>query len=173
MKKMKSVLKILAGTLLIQVLIIGTSCGQEHRGSEKGGEEDGTQFTKEQTYNEVKKGVKLVLKYDEASSQFVGVITNKSKKVVERARMEVHLSNGVELGPTKPVNLKPGAETKVSLSAKGQKFTTWSTHAEVGSNEHGHGEGGEGHEGGEKGEHGSKKEGKEEHGSKEGRGEHK
>lgn len=156
MKKMKSVLKVLASALLIQVLFMGTSCAQEGKHKEKHGEEDGTQFTKEQTYDEVKKGVRLVLKYNEATSNFDGVITNKSTKVVKRARMEVHLSNGVELGPTKPKDLKPGDELKVTLSAKGQKFTTWSTHAEVGSNEHGHGEGGEGHEGGERGEHGDK-----------------
>lgn len=168
--------RILLSVMLIQLMIFAVSCAQNGH-NEKHGEEDGTQFKKSQTYDEVKKGVRLVLKYNEATSEFVGVITNKSDKVIERARVEVHLSNGVELGPTKPEDIKPGEILEVTLSAKGQKFETWSTHAEVGSNEHGHGEGGEGHEGdeghehNEKGEHESKKEGKSEHEKREG-GEH-
>lgn len=168
--------RVLLSVMLIQLMVVGVSCAQKGH-NEEHGEEDGTQFKKSQTYDEVKKGVRLVLKYNEASSEFVGVITNKSEEVVERARVEVHLSNGVELGPTKPKDVKAGEKLEVTLSAKGQKFETWSTHAEVGSNEHGHGEGGEGHEDGEghehneKGEHGSKKEGKGEHGEREG-GEH-
>lgn len=162
--------KILLSVMLIQLMFFGVSCTQKGQ-NEKHGEEDGIQFKKSQTYDEVKKGVRLVLKYNEATSEFVGVITNKSDKVVERARVEVHLSNGVELGPTKPKDVKPGEKLEVTLSAKGQKFETWSTHAEVGSNEHGHGEGDEGHEHNEKGEHGSKKEGKGEHEKREG-GEH-
>lgn len=159
---MKSLVRVFMSVLLVQMLFIGTSCAQENRNKEKQGEEDGTQFKKSQSYNEVKKGVRLILKYDEAKSVFVGTIENKSKKTAEKARIEVHLSNGVELGPTPPKNVKPGETITVKLSAKGQKFETWSTHAEVGSNEHGHGEGGEGHESGERGEH-SKKEGTGEH----------
>jgi len=133
-------------------------------------EEDGKQFEKSQTYDEVKKGVRLELKYDEATSQFFGVITNDSKNMIERARVEVHLSNGVELGPTTPKDLPAGEKMEVTLSAAGQDFETWSTHAEVGSNEHGH-NGVEDHENGEKGEHGNRKEGKGEHEQRE-RGEH-
>ena len=109
----------------------------------------------------------LTLKYNASSDAFEGVIENTSNKTAEKARVEVHLSNGVELGPTKPKNLKPGEKTTVNLSANGNEFKTWSTHAEIGSNEHGH-EGGEGHEGREKGEHNKKekREGKGEHGGK-------
>lgn len=133
--------------------------------NEEHGEESGKMYTKTQTYKMEKHGVKLVLKYDKAETAFIGTMVNVSKKTAEKARVEVHLSNGVELGPTKPVNLKPGKTAKVKLSAKGQKFEKWNTHAEIGSNEHGHGEGGEkGHSEREGGEHSSKK--------KEGKGEH-
>ena len=69
---------------------------------------------------------------------------NTSKKTLSDVRVEVHLSNGVELGPTKRTNLKPGATMNMELSAAGHRFTWWTTHAEHG-NEDGHGPG---HEGG-------------------------
>ena len=77
-----------------------------------------------------------------------------------QVRVEVHLSNGIELGPTKSVDLKPAQKSKINLPAKNQKFETWSTHAESGSYEGGHGkERGEhksekGEHKGERGEHG-------------------
>ncbi|MCL3782677.1 hypothetical protein EMN47_20010 [Prolixibacteraceae bacterium JC049] len=153
MKMLK--LKVLGTALLIQMILLGACFGQEHKG-EKHGEEDGTQFTQQQTYNVIKKGVRLILKYNKSQETFIGIMENVSKKKVKRARVEVHLSNGVELGPSKPKDLKVGEKIKVTLKAKGQVFKTWSTHAEVGSNEHGHGEGGE----------------KGEHKNREGRGEH-
>ena len=130
------------------------------------GEESGKMYSKTQTYEMVKSGVKLTLKYDKVAASFLGIMENVSKKTAEMARVEVHLSNGVELGPTKPGNLKPGAKVKVKLDAKGQKFESWNCHAEVGRDEEGHGES-------ERGEHKREgKEGKGEHGEKEGKGEH-
>lgn len=148
MKKFRVILSV----ALLQLIIVGVSCAQKGH-EEFHGEEDGIQFKKSQTYDEVKNGVRLVLKYNEASSEFVGFIANKSEKAVKKARVEVHLSNGVELGPTKPKDVNPGEKFEVKLSANGQKFETWSTHAEVGSNEHGHGAGGESHDGGDGHEH--------------------
>lgn len=145
MKRFKKMRK--AAMLLSLVVLFGSCSAQKRRSHEKHGEEDGTQFSKSETYSVDKKGVKLMLKYNEARSVFEGTVENTTNKVVKRARVEVHLSNGVELGPTKPKNLKPNETMKVELSAKGQKFKTWSTHAEVGSNEHGHGEHGEGKKG--------------------------
>jgi hypothetical protein len=77
---------------------------------------------------------------------------------LKQVRVEVHLSNGVELGPTKRVDLKPGARIPVELSAANQEFTWWTTHPEHGSEE-GHGPG---HEAGER-------EGRGEHGEGDGR----
>ncbi|MXY98067.1 MAG: hypothetical protein F4Z29_10045 [Gemmatimonadetes bacterium] len=86
-------------------------------------------------------------------------------------RVEVHLSNGTELGPTTPVDLAPGESVDVSLAATEEPFTGWTPHAEVGEGEHGSGgEGGGEHgvDGDGLGEHGSDGEGGEgdgEHGS--------
>jgi archaellum component FlaF (FlaF/FlaG flagellin family) len=134
-------LKIIGITLMLSTVTIG-SYAQERHGAESE-EESGTQFTKSDTYKKERSGVKLILKYNKTTNTFEGEMTNVTSKVVKRARVEVHLSNGVELGPTKPKNLKPGETISVKLSAKGQNFKTWSAHAEAGSNEHGHKRGGE------------------------------
>lgn len=148
---MKSVKSALLSLLFIGGISVGSCNAQEHSHGEEG-EESGKRYTLTESHKEVRKGVELNLSYDKASESFTGTIKNVSSKTAEKARVEVHLSNGVELGPTKAVNLKPGEKQKVELAAKGQQFKWWSTHAEVGSSEHGHGEEGEhGHEG--EGEH--------------------
>jgi ribosomal protein S8 len=151
MKNSKS-FKLLASVLLIQLLFLTTGCAQK-----KQKEETGTELSKKQTYNKVEYGVRLILKYDKNKEAFIGTAKNISNKIAERTRVEVHLSNGAELGPTIPRNLKPGEYFEVNFSTKGQEFKKWSTHAEVGSREHGknrkRSEQGDGHRGREKGEH--------------------
>ena len=137
--------------------------GEHDRDTESGGEgeESGTQFRLDDVYDDVRKGAHLILSYDTESNSFLGTVENTTDEVLEKVRVEVHLSNGIELGPTTAVNLKPGEKVDVELKASEKDFETWSTHVEVGSSEHEH-EGGEG-------EH---DEGDEEHGE-EGEGEHK
>ena len=53
------------------------------------------------------------------------------RKTVSRVRIEVHLSNGNELGPTAPIDLAPGKKVDVGLSAEGQSFDWWKAHAEA------------------------------------------
>ena len=169
---------VLVSALFIQLMFLNISCAQEHkhekeekgeRGEharevgEKGeGEEDGTQFGIKESYEGVRRGVHMTLIYNAEKDAFVGVVKNITKEVIPHVRVEVHLSNGVELGPTPRADLAPGKSRNIVLSVEGNKFKSWSTHAESG-NEEGHGSVGEGHEGREKGEHGGKKEGKGEH----------
>lgn len=57
-----------------------------------------------------------------------------------KVRVEVHLSNGTELGPTEPSDLEAGTSQSVFLSAKDEEFDTWGAHPEVGESgggEHG------------------------------------
>ena len=74
--------------------------------------------------------------------------------------MEVHLSNGTELGPTTPVDLAVGQTIEVMLKAPNTAFTGWNAHPESGPGHGAGGEhGGEGDAGGESGgEHGSGRE---------------
>jgi len=107
----------------------------EGEGAEES-EESGPQIGLDGTHDEVRKGVRLILSFDSESSSFVGTVENVSENTVPKVRVEVHLSNGTELGPTESVDLAPGKKIEVKLSAIDQTFTWWKAHAETGSSEH-------------------------------------
>ena len=109
----------------------------EHTHGEEG-EESGEKLALTDTYDEARKGVRLVLAYHNASSSFVGTIENVTEKTIKDVRVEVHLSTGVELGPTERMDLAPGEKSGVKIEATGHVFEWWTTHAESGSSEHGH-----------------------------------
>lgn len=124
----------------------------EHRGREgggehgrEGGEESGTEFGLDDVYDNTRNGARLVLRYKRDSNSFVGTVQNTTKATLERVRVEVHLSNGKELGPTIPKNLAAGERIDVELMATSKNFDKWSAHPEVGSGEHGQGGRSEGH----------------------------
>ena len=128
-----------------------TSSTTEHDGGGEG-EEAGIRFAVDETYDVVRKGVRLILSYDSESSAFAGAVRNVTDETIQAVRVEVHLSNGTELGPTPRNDLKPGTKLAVKLSAEGQTFEWWKAHAEAGAGEHGHEYGGE-HEHEHGGEH--------------------
>ena len=129
-------------------------------GSASGGEEgSGAMLAPDQTFDMVRSGARLILSYDGSVNAFTGTVENTTNSVLTRVRIEVHLSNGTELGPTTPADLAPGQTARVILPSTEASFTGWVAHAEVGGGEGGesggeHGSGGEsGSESG--GEHGS------------------
>jgi hypothetical protein len=107
---------------------------EEHSESEsgEGGEESGTQFALGDTFDEVRAGARLILTYDSAANAFTGTVENTTNAKLSRVRVEVHLSNGIELGPTTPVDLAPGQVHDIDLPASSQPFKSWSAHPEVG-----------------------------------------
>lgn len=148
--------------------------GGEGSGSEgaegSGGSEEGSganQLAPNETFDEVRGGARLILNYDATSNAFIGTVENTTNNTLTNVRIEVHLSNGTELGPTIPVDMARGQVLAVDLPSTQASFTGWVAHAEVG--------GGEGQASGEgSGEHGSGGEGRGEHGGagREGGGEH-
>ena len=115
------------------------SDSEEHGGAESG-EESGTQYAKTDTYDETRNGARLVLNYDAEAQAFSGTVENTTDETLKQVRVEVHLSNGTELGPTEPSDLEPEQSMEVTLAAVDEEFTTWSAHPEVGesgSGEHG------------------------------------
>lgn len=81
--------------------------GDNHHGEE--GEESGTELALTESYDKVRNGAQLILAYDAydaESNSFKGTVENTTKKTLERVRVEVHLSNGKELGPTTPADLE-------------------------------------------------------------------
>jgi len=114
----------------------GNEAGHDEgaEGSE-GGEEAATQFGKQDPYDETRAGVRLVLMYDPETDSFVGTVENTTEMTLEMVRVEVHLSNGTELGPEQLGDLEPGESVEVTLDAMGEDFETWSAHPEVGTQE--------------------------------------
>ena len=104
------------------------------------GEESGQTFAKNETYDQARHGARLILSYDLNTNTFVGTVENTTNQTLSKVRVEVHLSNGIELGPTTPTDLVPGQKVNVEINAAGQDFNKWSAHPETGSGEHGGGE---------------------------------
>ena len=98
-------------------------------------EESGTEYTLNQTYDNVRDGARLILSYDKQTNAFIGIVVNTTEQTLERVRVEIHLSKGIELGPTTPVDLKPGEKREVKLSVTSRSFKKWSAYVEVGGGE--------------------------------------
>jgi len=105
-------------------------------------EESGVELALDQTYDQVRNGARLVLSYNRDNNSFNGFVENTTGETLDRVRVEVHLSNGVELGPTTSVDLVPGEIHDIKLSAKNFEFDSWTAHPEVGGSngESGHAE---------------------------------
>ena len=140
----------------------GHGPGGEGSGSESGasGSEEGSgaQLALDATFDAIRSGARLVMSYDAPSNSFIGSVENTTGDDLNRVRIEVHLSNGTELGPTAPVDLAPGEVIGIQMPATQASFTGWVAHAEVGSGEAGGEHGSNSQSGGEhgsSGEHGS------------------
>ena len=138
----------LALAAAVGLALLLSSCGDghdsesgEHAGSESdgdaGGEESGILLAKSDIYDHTRAGARLILSYDADADAFVGTVENTTTETLSQTRIEVHLSSGVELGPTTPEDLPPGGISKITLSADGEEFETWNAHPEVGRDEHG------------------------------------
>ena len=141
--------------------------GSGERGNESvgaGGEEGSgaNALALDETFDAVRSGARLIMKYDAPSNSFKGTVENTTNGVLDRVRIEVHLSNGTELGPTPPTDMAPGEVLAISLPATSTSFTGWTAHAEVGTGSEGSESGGE-HRAGD--EHGGSRESGGEHGS--------
>ena len=95
--------------------------------------ESGVRWNADQTATDTRRGVDLVIRYDASSRRFSGTVTNTTGATVTAVRVEIHLSNGTELGPTPRVDLAAGAKQAVTLDASGQNFDWYSVHVEIGS----------------------------------------
>lgn len=124
----------------------GGESGGEHGGGESGGGEEGSaaMLASDATFDQTRNGARLTMGYDTASNAFTGTVANATDSTLTRVRIEVHLDNGTELGPTTPVDLAPGEVMAVNMPSTQAPFTGWVPHAEVGSGESGgeHGTGG-------------------------------
>jgi len=95
--------------------------------------ESGTRWNANETATETRSGVTLVLSYNSSGQRFDGTVTNTTNSTVSDVRVEIHLSNGTELGPTPRTNLNAQESKPVTLDARGQNFDWYSVHVEIGS----------------------------------------
>ena len=104
------------------------------------GEESNAKLALDESYDQIRNGARLIMTYDAQNNSFKGTVENTTDETLKQVRVEVHLSNGTELGPTVPVDLDAGEKINVELAATSEGFNRWTAHPEVGSGEHGHGE---------------------------------
>lgn len=117
--------------------------GHSHAGEDAHsheGEDSGAMLELNETYDEVRKGVRLTLSYDSDTKSFSGTVENTTRETLPQVSVGVELSNGAELGPTTPVDLEAGESQPVELDAAGETFERWSAHSKMGSGGHSHGE---------------------------------
>ena len=133
--------------------------GAEGSGGEEG---SGAMLAPNETFDTIRAGARLILNYDAASNSFTGTVENTTNNVLTQVRIEVHLSNGTELGPTAPVDMAPGEVRAITMPATQAAFNGWAAHAEVGGGSEGNQSGSEagGEHGSGSGEHDSGGEGR-------------
>ncbi len=114
--------------------------GGEHEGDREGGEhgeggeegeESGEYIDRTQRWDAARRGIRLTLSFDEGESAFAGTVENTTQATICSVRVEVHLSNGTELGPTEPADLEPGESATVLLPSEGAPFERWTAHPEA------------------------------------------
>jgi len=150
--------RIILFTIIIILVFILNACSSDGSIVTMSEEESGTELALDESYETIRNGARLILNYDAQSNSFKGFVENTTDDTLKQVRVEVHLSNGIELGPTTPTDLNPGESMDISLKATGKDFNGWTAHPEVGESggdEHGQDEsdnehGGEG-EGGNNG----------------------
>ena len=115
--------RLMAPFVLLTVLACGGSptepSGEQHGPEGGGGEasESGTQYSLTDTAVETRGGVRLTMSYDAGAETFRGEMVNTTSATVTQVRVEIHLSNGVELGPTPRVDLAAGPSMPIELDA--------------------------------------------------------
>ena len=130
MKSFKFWMIVVVGALLISTssAVVQGDDGEEGGGE---GEESNVTLSLSDTYDGTRNGVRLILSFDSDNSSFTGTVENTTNRDLCSVRVEVHLNNGTELGPTEKIDLAPGAVADVSLVASGTKFSKWSAHPET------------------------------------------
>ena len=128
---------VMTSAILVAVMSVCASGGATITTSE---EEPGTELALDESYDAVRNGARLFLTYDAQRHSFNGFAENTTDYTLKQVRVEVHLSNGVELDPTTPTDLKPGERIGISLEAMNKDFDGWTADPEIGESGGGHNE---------------------------------
>ena len=129
--------RIFAAIVIVLVVIISSCSRTDELPIDSGDEESNIELALNEQYDKVRNGARLILAYDAQSNSFKGTVENTTTETLNQVRVEVHLSNGIELGPTTPGDLAPGEQREIELVATSTDFTAWTAHPEVGGSEYG------------------------------------
>ena len=102
--------------------------GEEH---DEEGEESGVYIARTASWSETQGDAWLQLSFNSASNSFAGRVSNTGNEPLCDVRIEVHLSTGVELGPTEPTEVPYGGSINVTVPTGGEEFATWTAHHEA------------------------------------------
>lgn len=149
-RRRKTRLHVLLLVLMLSLAVWG--CGSDGEGVGEGaegtgegagegvGEEGGAALAFGDMFDQVRKGARLIIE----GPAFVGTVENTTTGTLQNVWVEVHLSNGVGLGPEVIGDMAPGEMVDVAVfltdEALATPFDGWTPHAEVGAG----GEGGGG-----------------------------
>ena len=121
--------------ILIMCIIITASClsacGKDDGSSPPVGKGFGVKIAHGESYDRDQDGIRLILTHDPKNNTFNGFVENTTNGTLKGVRVEVHLSNGVVLGPTPAVDLVPGERKDINISAKNYFFENWIAHLEI------------------------------------------
>ena len=99
---MNPIYGILAASAIMLFTCISGCSKTEELSVDDGDEESNVELTLTDTYDKVRNGARLILNYEAQSNAFKGTVENTTNETLKQVRVEVHLSNGKELGPTTP-----------------------------------------------------------------------
>jgi hypothetical protein len=125
------------GFIIVVLALAISACSNTVRNDNTHQEESGIELALDESYDQVRNGARLILAFDASSNTFKGHVENTTDGILKKVRVEVHLSNGVELGPTTPSDLDPGESMPVTLTTTSDDFDGWTAHPEVGESSNG------------------------------------
>jgi len=108
--------------------------GEDQHGEEGahgGGEESGTYIARNETWDRTRRGARLILTFNASRNTFVGTVENTTEQMLCAVRVEVHLDEGTELGPTARTDVQSKGTIDVELPTEGEGFDTWTAHPEL------------------------------------------
>ena len=85
----------------------------------------------QQVAGDRRRGARLVLTFNASRNAFIGTVENTTEEMLCAVRVEVHLDDGTELGPSARNDVQSSGTIEVELPTEGQGFETWTAHPEL------------------------------------------
>lgn len=139
-------------TLLLLVCVLGFTACNNNAGSKEDVESQAiseneesawdlvdleAQLLKTDVYDDTISGVHVMVKYMLDDKYFYGSLENVGDEHVVGLKLGMHLSNGMDLGPSHGADLEPGKAGSVVIDADIKEWEKWAVYVEIGDAEGG------------------------------------